>query len=425
MTDEFEDQLRGALHASANSVAVGEDRLDELMERERRQRRTRRTVTAVAVAFAVIALPAAGFAFGRVTAPSSSSNKATAPNGSASVSGPTGGATGSTPAGPGGAKLDPLITPEGGALDHLFTRTTSTGVTVRAYIARGMTCAQTHTACPSGPAAYFRAASCFTSMIQAELSTREAVAIGSSTTVAQGGSAGSQPRVAGVGTFGIREGAPASWVIVQGGNAARVRARFSAGSTDEMAPVDGVAVLASRVSNANGPVSVDTIDSHGNVTPGPSVPAGTIIIGSSASVAGACPAIPAPPLTLPAPGVQPSNPTAARAAIEHAYELVYDGRSADSAKADALEDSRVTLPLLIAAANGPDAATVKAASARVLGVVFTSPTSATVRYEIMMHGAPDIGEVGSAVYVDGAWRVARQTICDDLQLVGQSCPARR
>jgi hypothetical protein len=177
------------------------------------------------------------------------------------------------------------------------------------------------------------------------------------------------------------------------------------------------------VSDDNGQVSIDTIDSRGNVTPGPSVPAGTIIIGSSASVASACPAIPAPPPTLPPPGVQPSNPAAARAAIEHAYALVYNGASADPAKADALEDSNVVLPLLEAAARGPQAATVKAASARVLTVVFTSPTSAAVHYQVLMNGALDIDEVGSAVYVDGAWRVARQTICNDLVLVGQSCPA--
>jgi hypothetical protein len=64
------------------------------------------------------------------------------------------------------------------------------------------------------------------------------------------------------GTFGVLEGDPVWWVAVEvGSDVSSVRMTFPDGTTDEMAPVDGVAVLAHRVapavaSAATGPYQV-------------------------------------------------------------------------------------------------------------------------------------------------------------------------
>jgi hypothetical protein len=74
--------------------------------------------------------------------------------------------------------------------------------------------------------------------------------------------AASEPLAIGSGTFGVVEGDPVWWVAVEvGSEVTSVEMMFPDGSTDQMAPVDGVAVLAHRVtaavaSAATGPYEV-------------------------------------------------------------------------------------------------------------------------------------------------------------------------
>jgi hypothetical protein len=83
-----------------------------------------------------------------------------------------------------------------------------------------------------------------------------------------------EPRQVTTGAFGVVEGDPVWWVAVDvGGDVASVRMTFAGGTVDQMAPVDGVAVVAARVgaaaSGGSGPYSVrgtlDLLDASGGV----------------------------------------------------------------------------------------------------------------------------------------------------------------
>jgi len=55
-------------------------------------------------------------------------------------------------------------------------------------------------------------------------------------------------------------------------------------------------------------------------------------------------------------------------------------------------------------------------------VVFTSPTKAAVRYDILIPNDNFTSRIGNAIFVDGRWKVARATVCTDLSLAGVTCP---
>jgi ABC-type glycerol-3-phosphate transport system substrate-binding protein len=59
------------------------------------------------------------------------------------------------------------------------------------------------------------------------------------------------------------------------------------------------------------------------------------------------------------------------------------------------------------------------ASAKVLDVFVTSPTSATVKYQVLLNGQAALpNAVGTAVYADGVWKVGASTLCGLLSLTG-------
>jgi hypothetical protein len=84
-----------------------------------------------------------------------------------------------------------------------------------------------------------------------------------------------QPQAIATGTFGVSEGDPVWWVAVEvDSSVTSVQMTFPDGATDQMTPVDGVAVLAHRVSTA--------VASAGT---GPYVVAGSLqLLGSGGSV---------------------------------------------------------------------------------------------------------------------------------------------
>lgn len=55
-------------------------------------------------------------------------------------------------------------------------------------------------------------------------------------------------------------------------------------------------------------------------------------------------------------------------------------------------------------------------------VRFASEEEAVVQYSLVYGAARVIGRVGRAVLVDGRWKVARDTLCDLLSLIGVACP---
>jgi hypothetical protein len=85
----------------------------------------------------------------------------------------------------------------------------------------------------------------------------------------------SQPQELATGTFGVLEGDPVWWVAVEvGPGVTSVQMTFPDGASDQMAPVNGIAVLAHRVS-----VAVASVD------PGPDVVRGSLrLLGSGGGV---------------------------------------------------------------------------------------------------------------------------------------------
>jgi hypothetical protein len=85
----------------------------------------------------------------------------------------------------------------------------------------------------------------------------------------------SEPQDLATGTFGVSEGDPVWWVAVEvGADVTSVQMTFPDGASDQMAPVDGIAVLAHKVSAA--------VASSGT---GPDVVRGTLqLLGSGQSV---------------------------------------------------------------------------------------------------------------------------------------------
>jgi hypothetical protein len=113
------------------------------------------------------------------------------------------------------------------------------------------------------------------------------------TTTTTTAAAPGQPQELASGAFGVVEGDPVWWVAVQvGANVTSVQMTFPDGSTDQMAPVDGIAVLAHRVAAA-----VATADT------GPYVVRGSLELqGSAGSVIGTVTL----PQTATTPGPVPS-----------------------------------------------------------------------------------------------------------------------
>ncbi|MGP0110390.1 MAG: hypothetical protein ACLPR9_16295 [Acidimicrobiales bacterium] len=301
MSEEFEDRLRAHLAGKAASVQVDPD-AGAFVERSVGPSGRRGPLAMGAVALAIIiagvgVLTGVALAGGRATT--------TTPLAAAPSTGIPGRAGASlAPSAAGGPNLPSIAVPT--AYSFLFTRTTSSGVTIRAYgsgVSTTGDCTQ-GAPCPPvgivpGPTPCPKGATCAQPMLTPQTvsgATGGGSAVGGTSTTGDGGSTGSgstesngsgstgtapvpptascgqlvvelstdrtvgsgsvlRPTAAapspdtvevlGVGSFGIEEGAPVSWVAVWVGSGV-ASVRLSAGGTavDAMAPSSGIVVLA-------------------------------------------------------------------------------------------------------------------------------------------------------------------------------------
>ncbi len=181
-----------------------------------------------------------------------------------------------------------------GSATHVFTRTTAGGVTIRAYrlpsttpCGCGPLSAAAATSSSSGSSSGSPTAgsqilpwdSVVSPVVSLELSDTTAVdqgdlfdAMGVSATTPN---ATTEPTGVIANAFGVVEGAPVWWVAVSvGPDVASAQMTFADGSTDQMSPVDGIAVLAHQInpsvaSSGGGPYDVrgtlQLLDSSGGV----------------------------------------------------------------------------------------------------------------------------------------------------------------
>jgi len=437
MSDDFERRLRDDLTHRADAVTPESTDWDDLTRRMSRRNRRTRTWLTVGLVVALVAGPVAGFGIARAVQDDDVANRVVA-------SGSRSSQASGTPSGTGMASSSAVVPPDGRfpgvRLESIFRRTTDDGVTIRAFTT------PSRAPCPDG--ASCPPPDCFPDAgLVGQLSTEEAIGFAYTSHYAD---TTERIRFTGSGVFGANgEGSPARWVAAQTGQGVdEVRVAFEGGGSDQMAPVDGTVLLAARADTGKTGGTIEALDGSGSVVqrldltaqPTTFAQAGPPVIllspnigegsppagGTTATKVAPTPSLPAPipnpcmppPPALPAAGEQPADPAAARTAITDAYAKAYQGGAAElvqdyAALEPAMEQSTKRFP------QQATSATAVASE-----IVFTSPTEAAVRYDIKIQGSTSFGNrIGKAVFVDGRWKVARETICADLSLAGVTCPS--
>jgi hypothetical protein len=129
-----------------------------------------------------------------------------------------------------------------------------------------------------------------------------------------------------------------------------------------------------------------------------------------------------PPPALPEAGEQPADPVAARAAAEEAWSKARDFSGLDTAERLGYVDD----PTGVAEAWEAIGATtyVEAAGnsqSLIRDFVFTSPTEAWVRYDILTSITNFANRYGILrLSEDGVWQITRATICQDVAMVPEA-----
>ncbi len=334
MSDSFEDRLRAHLAGKAANVRVDPD-AGAFLERSVGPSGRRGPLAIGAVALALL-IAGSGVLTGVALAGSRSTTTPLSASPSTTVPGRAGASL--APGSAGGPNLPSIAVPT--AYTFLFTRTTSSGVTVRAYGSGGSTtggCTQA-APCPPvgilpGPTPCPQGATCAQPMVTPQTAngaTGGGSAVGGTGTTGGGGSSGpgstgtvpsrptavcgqlvvelstdravgsgSVPRpttpapspdtveVVGAGSFGTEERAPVGWVAVWVGSGV-ASVHLSAGGTavDAMAPSSGIVVLAAPGDSELTGATVVGVDQSGATVatvpadqgPGPDASTGCIAV---------------------------------------------------------------------------------------------------------------------------------------------------
>ncbi|MEV6973076.1 hypothetical protein [Kitasatospora sp. NPDC093806] len=123
----------------------------------------------------------------------------------------------------------------------------------------------------------------------------------------------------------------------------------------------------------------------------------------SASAPGTVGATPAAGATAPA------DPATAKTEITNNWQKFFDPTTPIPEKASLLQNGDLLLPILQGFSQDPRVGQVQA---KVTDVAFTSPTEATVTYELSLQGAVvEPAASGQAVLDKGTWKVSRSTLC--------------
>ena len=126
-----------------------------------------------------------------------------------------------------------------------------------------------------------------------------------------------------------------------------------------------------------------------------------------------------PPPSLPPAGEQPSDPEAARDEITAMYALAYGGGQGGPSQLDAFADPEAMAVVLDDLNESEMFDAYRGKVTAVVGeIVFDSPTHAWLFYDI----DPVLsGRIGEAVLTDRGWKVANETMCADVSMVGVTC----
>jgi hypothetical protein len=180
---------------------------------------------------------------------------------------------------------------------------------------------------------------------------------------------------------------------------------------------DAIARLATQLSGQDGMVSVERGSEA--ATPAPSGCVG----GVTPTTVGQPPPSTTPSTVPEATGPPPDDPDAARNAVVAAFTQAYTGTNSVETRRAAMEDSDA-LKAQLDQARAANVDAVNTMTTTVSDVTFVDATHAAFRYQLTIAGLPYPETVGYAVFVDGTWKVRRETTCSILELANVQCPAR-
>jgi hypothetical protein len=294
-------------------------------------------------------------------------------------------------------------------MTRLFVRTTADGVALRGYLQKndstfaGQPACDPNSWCPPpecNPSTFF----------MAELSSTEAVAQNGSPEYPLDGPAASR----GETQLGQMEGAPVSSYMVQtNSDVTNVRATWPDGFVDEMAPVNGWAIVAHAGNTP--PTTIEVVLGDGSVTPLKNFHNG---YGFPAQ----CNPPPPPPPELPPAGKeQPADAAAATQGVTEAYQYVFTHGNNRDNNGTYIEDAE---SLKTAGdqvkQNFPEA--TDTVTVEVGEIRFLSTTEAALYFELKYDGGAMFGQqIGYAKLIDGHWKIARDTMCMVFSWAGAQC----
>jgi len=109
---------------------------------------------------------------------------------------------------------------------------------------------------------------------------------------------------------------------------------------------------------------------------------------------------------------EPTSGSAAVAAITANWETVFNGKAPLPSRTALVQDGSEVAAFVEAQSKTSFGQAATGSTATVSSVTITSPAQATVHYQVLLLGTPLLkNQVGTAVYTDGAWKVAIASFC--------------
>jgi hypothetical protein len=109
---------------------------------------------------------------------------------------------------------------------------------------------------------------------------------------------------------------------------------------------------------------------------------------------------------------EPTSGPAAVAAITANWETVFNGEAPIPSRLALVQYGPQLAAFVAAQAKTSFGAAAAGSTATVNSVTITSPSQATVHYEVLLLGTPLLkNQVGTAIYLDGVWKVAIASFC--------------
>ncbi len=100
------------------------------------------------------------------------------------------------------------------------------------------------------------------------------------------------------------------------------------------------------------------------------------------------------------------------AAITANWKTVFNGKAPIPRRLALVQNGPQVAAFVEAQAKTSFGAAAAGSTATVASVAITSPSQATVHYEVLLLGTPLLkNQVGTAVYLDGIWKVAIASFC--------------